>query len=60
MKRNLSASVTRQTFEDFSYSKNYTDDIKPAGTFQLITDTKSAISTLNRFYECLAPEKKPD
>jgi len=57
-KRNLSASVTRQTFEEFSYSKRFAAVIIPAGSFQLVTDTKSATSTLKRFYDCLAPGAK--
>ena len=57
-KRNLSASVTRQTFEDFAYDKSFAAVIIPAGSFQLITETASAIAVLRRFYACMAPGAK--
>lgn len=57
-KRNLSASVTRQTFEDFSYGRSFAAIIIPAGSFQLVTDTTSAIAVLRRFYDHLVPGGK--
>lgn len=57
-KRNLSVSVTRQSFEDFSYSKRFAAVIIPAGSFQLVTDTTSAIAVLRRFYDHLVPGGK--
>ena len=55
-KRNLSASLTRQTFESFSYDKRFAAVIIPAGSFQLITDAASADAVLRRFHDCLAPD----
>lgn len=57
-KRNLSASVTRQTFQEFSYSNSFAAVIIPAGSFQLVTDLTSAIAVLRRFHDCLVPEAK--
>jgi hypothetical protein len=57
-KRNLSARVTRQTFEGFSYSQRFAAVIIPAGSFQLVTDTTSAITVLRRFYDYLIPGAK--
>lgn len=57
-KRNLSASVTRQSFEEFSYSKSFAAVIIPAGSFQLVTDLTSATAVLRRFYDCLVPGGK--
>jgi len=57
-KRNLSANVTRQTFNEFSYSKGFTAIIIPAGSFQLVTDTTSATAVLRRFYDHLVPGAK--
>lgn len=57
-KRNLSANVTRQTFEEFSYGKGFAAIIIPAGSFQLVTDTTSATAVLRRFYDHLVPGAK--
>lgn len=54
-KRNLSASLTRQTFEQFSYDKSFAAIIVPAGSFQLVTNLASAGAVLKRFYDYLAP-----
>jgi len=53
--RNLSASLTRQTFAEFSYDKRFTAIILPVGSFQLVTDVASANAVLRRFYDHLAP-----
>ncbi|MDN3712102.1 class I SAM-dependent methyltransferase [Paracoccus cavernae] len=55
-KRNLSADLTLQTFEEFSYGKSFAAIIVPAGSFQLITDEVAAAAVLKRFYDHLAPE----
>jgi SAM-dependent methyltransferase len=55
-KRNLSASLTRQTFEEFSYSRSFAAIIIPAGSLQLVTDAASAAAVLKRFYDHLAPD----
>ena len=57
-KRNLSASLTRQTFEEFKYNKSFSAVIIPAGSFQLVTDTTSATAVLSRFYDYLVPGAK--
>ena len=57
-KRNLSANVTRQTFEEFSYGESFAAIIIPAGSFQLLTDVTSATAVLTRFYEHLVPGAK--
>lgn len=54
-KRQLSASLTRQTFEDFSASKSFAAIIVPAGSFQLMTDASSASAVLQRFHDHLSP-----
>jgi len=54
-KRNLSASLTRQTFEEFAYDKRFAAIIVPAGSFQLVTDVASASAVLKRFYNHLSP-----
>ncbi len=56
--RNLSASLTRQTFEQFSYDKRFAAIIVPAGSFQLVTDAASAGAVLKRFYDYLTPNGK--
>ncbi len=53
--RNLSAGLTQQTFEAFSYDKCFSAVIIPAGSFQLVTDIESANAVLKRFYDCLLP-----
>jgi len=57
-KRNLSANVIRETFEGFSYGKGFAAIIVPAGSFQLVTDTRSATAVLRRFYDHLVPGGK--
>ncbi|MVA99639.1 methyltransferase domain-containing protein [Nitratireductor sp. CAU 1489] len=56
--RNLFASLTRQTFEDFSYDTSFSAIIVPAGSFQLITEATSAAAVLQRFFDHLAPGGK--
>jgi 2-polyprenyl-3-methyl-5-hydroxy-6-metoxy-1,4-benzoquinol methylase len=41
-RRNLSARLTRQTFEDFSYDTGFSAIVVPAGSFQLLADAASA------------------
>ncbi len=52
--RNLSASLTQQTFEQFAYEKSFSAIIVPAGSFQLVTDIASAGALLKRFYDHLS------
>ncbi|WP_197744899.1 class I SAM-dependent methyltransferase [Candidatus Nitrosacidococcus tergens] len=54
-KRNLPLNLTRQTFEEFSYDKNFATIVIPAGSFQLVTDEAAAVAVLKRFYDHLAP-----
>lgn len=54
-RRNLSASLTRQTFEAFSYDTRFAAIIMPAGSFQLITDADAAMAVLGRFRDHLLP-----
>lgn len=54
-RRNISASLTRQTFEEFSYDKSFAAIIIPAGSLQLITDAALAAAVLKRFYQYLVP-----
>ena len=54
-RRNISASLTRQTFEAFSYDKSFAAIIIPAGSLQLITDATLAAAVLKRFYQYLVP-----
>lgn len=54
-KRSLSASLTRQTFEEFSYDKRFEAIVVPAGSIQLITDGASAGAVLKRFFDYLTP-----
>lgn len=54
--RNISADLTLQTFEEFSYDKCFAAIILPAGSFQLISDEVVAAAVLKRFYDHLAPE----
>lgn len=53
--RNLSAGLTQQTFEEFSYEKSFAAIIVPAGSFQLVTDVASAGALLKRFHDQLSP-----
>ncbi|KHL70691.1 type 11 methyltransferase [Pseudomonas flexibilis] len=54
-KRDLPAALTRQTFENFSYDKRFGAIIIPAGSFQLLTESASATSVLERLHYHLAP-----
>ncbi|CAB3677438.1 hypothetical protein LMG26685_04093 [Achromobacter mucicolens] len=54
-KRDLAATLTCQTFEQFSYDRRFAAIIMPAGSFQLITETASAVAVLKRFWEHLQP-----
>lgn len=54
-KRDLAATLTCQTFEQFSYDRRFAAIIMPAGSFQLITETASAVAVLRRFWEHLQP-----
>lgn len=54
-KRDLAATLTCQTFEQFSYERRFAAIIMPAGSFQLITETASAVAVLKRFWEHLQP-----
>lgn len=53
--RALSPSLTRQTFQDFSYDRRFEAIIIPVGSFQLITDYEEAAAVLKRFHHHLAP-----
>lgn len=55
-KRNLPSNLTRQTFEEFSYDRNFGAIIIPAGSFQLVTDENTAAAVLKRFYDHLTVE----
>lgn len=56
--RNLSARLTRQTFEDFRYESAFSAIVVPAGSFQLLADAASAKTVLRRFFDHLAPGGK--
>lgn len=51
--RGLEADLTKQDFESFSYDKRFAAIIMPAGSFQLVTDTRAAIQLLKRFHHHL-------
>lgn len=53
--RGLSPSLTRQTFQDFSYDERFQAIIIPVGSFQLVTDYEEAIAVLKRFHDHLSP-----
>lgn len=53
--RSLSARLSRQTFEDFSYAQKFEAIVVPLGSFQLITGFDQAKAVLKRFYDHLAP-----
>lgn len=53
--RGLPTPLTCQTFEYFSYDQRFAAIIMPAGSFQLITETASAMSVLRRFRDHLQP-----
>lgn len=55
LKRDLAATLTCQTFEQFRYDRRFAAIIMPAGSFQLITETASAVAVLKRFWEHLQP-----
>lgn len=55
LKRGLAAPLTCQTFDNFHYEHRFAAIILPAGSFQLITDTTSAITVLKRFHDHLLP-----
>ncbi|MCY1745072.1 class I SAM-dependent methyltransferase [Ensifer sp. SL37] len=57
-KRSVITTLTRQTFEAFTYDKRFAAIIIPAGSFQLVTDVTSANAVLRRFYEYLLPNGK--
>jgi len=53
--RGLLNTPTLQTFEQFSYDQRFAAIIMPAGSFQLITETASAMTVLRRFWVHLLP-----
>lgn len=55
LQRNLNPRLTRQKFQDFTGPRRYEAIIMPAGSFQLITDTASALALLQRCYDNLLP-----
>ncbi|MCT7359944.1 MAG: SAM-dependent methyltransferase [Thalassobium sp.] len=55
LQRNLTPVLTRQTFGDFTAPRCYEAIIMPAGSFQLITNTASALALLQRCYDNLLP-----
>jgi Methylase involved in ubiquinone/menaquinone biosynthesis len=56
--RSLSANLTRQTFQSFSYPKRFGGILIPAGSFQLITDLAAAMAVLKRFHDHLLPNAR--
>jgi len=54
-RRGLSASLSRQTFEDFAYERRFAAIILPLGSFQLVTDATAAMAVLRRFRDHLQP-----
>jgi SAM-dependent methyltransferase len=56
LSRHFYASLTRQTFDEFSYEQRFAAIIIPAGSFQLIMDIASAMAVLKRFYDHLLPD----
>ncbi|UXU75622.1 MULTISPECIES: class I SAM-dependent methyltransferase [unclassified Paracoccus (in: a-proteobacteria)] len=54
-RRGLRAGLSRQGFADFGYDRRFAAIILPAGSFQLIGDTATAIAVLRRFHDHLAP-----
>ncbi|MFI7866760.1 class I SAM-dependent methyltransferase [Ectopseudomonas khazarica] len=55
LNRRLPIPLTCQTFEQFSYDHRFAAIIMPAGSFQLITDTATAMTVLKRFWDHLQP-----
>lgn len=55
LKRRLPTPLTCQTFDNFHYEQRFAAIILPAGSFQLITDTTSAMTVLKRFHDHLLP-----
>ncbi len=55
LSRGLLPTLTCQTFEQFSYDRRFAAIIMPAGSFQLITQTASAMAVLMRFRDHLLP-----
>ncbi|MDX5990861.1 class I SAM-dependent methyltransferase [Ectopseudomonas alcaliphila] len=55
MSRGLLTTLTCQTFEQFSYDRRFAAIIMPAGSFQLITETATAMSVLRKFWDHLQP-----
>ncbi|MFO3723364.1 class I SAM-dependent methyltransferase [Pseudomonas sp. HLMP] len=55
LSRGLLPTLTCQTFEQFSYDRRFAAIIMPAGSFQLITQTASAMAVLTRFRDHLLP-----
>ncbi|MCO7554621.1 class I SAM-dependent methyltransferase [Metapseudomonas otitidis] len=53
--RGLPAPLTQQTFEQFRYDQRFAAIIMPAGSFQLITETTTAMAVLKRFWNHLQP-----
>lgn len=51
--RGLSAEVSKQDFDSFSYDRSFAAIIMPAGSFQLITQTSKAVAVLERFRQAL-------
>lgn len=53
--RSLPASLSRQTFEAFSYDERFEAILVPLGSIQLVTDYEAALGVLKRFHDHLAP-----
>ncbi|MBY6034103.1 class I SAM-dependent methyltransferase [Marinobacter daepoensis] len=53
--RQLSPSLTCQTFSDFQATTTFDAIIMPAGSFQLVTQAKAAQDLLRKFHDLLAP-----
>ncbi|KAB2857424.1 MAG: class I SAM-dependent methyltransferase [Bauldia sp.] len=54
-RRGLAAGLSRRTFEDFAYDRRFAAIILPLGSFQLVTDTPTAMAVLARFRDHLRP-----
>ncbi|MBB4094165.1 class I SAM-dependent methyltransferase [Ochrobactrum pecoris] len=51
--RGLKANLSQQSFSDFTFDRTFSAVIVPAGSIQLVTDTKEALAVLRRFHDVL-------
>ncbi|WP_139976238.1 MULTISPECIES: class I SAM-dependent methyltransferase [Brucella/Ochrobactrum group] len=52
--RGLNANLSQQSFLDFTFASMFSAVIVPAGSIQLVTDTKEALAVLRRFHDALS------